>query len=439
MSKKSNLQQYQGIEDLRAEYNDANESDTNSSGGEDLYAEPITTHHNNYEQDAKYGSVAPIARIKNPIMMQRVRHVIETIRRRRLTMGEQASLRNFIYSLPSTKLANYNDDEIEKTIVNRWLKGQSSLNKENEVLDTHEMLKNINGMKSDNDTITTSINKVSEIPKIANAVDLSSVLGNNDQYGIQRIINPQALYSKTQILLDSRYRSLDTDGTTLFKWSFSNTLITQQGTFNTISPIRDIIAIKVLGPIKIPYTSYAENPTKNITMYYNEFSNQCVPAQENRKYHHWMDYSVEDDWITLNAEKYNEGTYFFDKPITTLDTLSINFGAPLQIIQFDLDRMNGIFTAGEQTTITFPSAHNLDSGYTIYFSNFTTTDPSNDSVIIAAMNSIYGLKVTRVDITKVTVDVNTSSISGVMNSPVAFFGEKRLYVPLEITYIRSKN
>lgn len=408
-------------------------SDSDSSGGEDLYHGP-----NMYEQDKKYGSVAPIARLKNPTMIARVRCAIENIRGSRLSMGEQSSLRSFINSLSANKFVHFSDREIEKRIVHSWLKGQNTMTKEEEIIDTHELLKNINGLKSENDTVASTISKPTEAPIIANSVNIASIIGNSDNYGIQRVMNPQALYAKTQILLDTRWRSLDTDGVSLFKWSFSNTMITGQGTFNTISPIRDIIAIKVF-PFKIPYTANAENPTKNITLYYNEFSNQCVPAQENRKYHHWMDYNIEDDWITLNADKYNKGVYNFDKPITSLDTLTINFGAPLQIIRFDIDRMNVTFTTGIQTTVTFPTLHNLDNGYTIYFTNFTTTDPAADSNTINLFNVSSGLTVSRVDALNVTVDINTSALSGVPNSPVAFLGEKRIYIPLEITYIRPRN
>lgn len=434
MHRKSKLQQYQGID----EYSKS-EDDSDSSGGEDLYNKKPAPRRpiNNYEQDAKYGSVAPTARLKNPNMFQRVSNALEHIRRRRLTMGEQASLRNYINGLPAARLAQYDDIEIEKNIVNNWIKGQNAMNNEDEIIDTHELLKKNIGLNSENDTITASINKTSIVPVISNAVDVSSVLGNSDIYSIQRVINPKALEAKTQILLDSRWRSLDTDGTTLFKWSFSNNMITQQGTFNTISPVRDIIAIKVF-PFKIPYTVNAENPTKNITIYYNEFSNQCVPAQESRKYHHWMDYITEDDWISLNAEKYNKGRYHFDKPITSLDTLTVNFGAPLQIIQFDLDRMNATFTTGNPTTLTFPSAHNLDTGYTVYFTNFSTSNANADSAIINTINSAGGRQVIRINATQVSIAVDTSGLVGVPNVPIAFFGEKRFYIPLEITYIRPK-
>lgn len=442
---KSKLQKFHGIEDEQS-------GSENDSGGEDLFKDGPATlkpeldlynsnkparHYNNYEQDAKFGSVAPIARIKNPIMVQRVKTVLQTIKKRRLTFGELSSLNNFISSLDGAKLAHFNDDEIERKIVNEWLKGQNQLNNEDSIIDTHELLKKHIGLNSENDAVASSINKKTTTSIISNAVDLSSVLGNNDAYGIQQIINPQSLHAKTIIVLDSRWRLQDTDGTVLFKWSFSNTVAAKQGTFNTISPVRDIIAIKVM-PFKIPYTVNAENPTKNITLYYNEFSNQCVIAQEGRKYHHWFDYVKEDDWLTLDATKYNDGIYNFDKPITSLDTLSVSFGAPLQLIQFDLDRINATFTTGNPTTITFPSAHNLDNGYTIYFTDFSSTSVA-DASIVAAINKLIGHEVTRISSTVITIPVDTSTFAGVPNVPVAYFGEKRIFINLEITYIRPKN
>jgi hypothetical protein len=410
------------------------DSDNDSSEGEDLFKR----QQNNYEQDNKFGSVAPTARLKNPIMLDNIRNIIQQIMKRKMRINEISHLREYINSIPSAKLSYYSDQEIQRYIVQNWLKGYQQLNNEHAIIDTHELLKKNIGLNSENDTVTTSINKAPTTAVISNAVDISSVLGNNDMYGIQRVINPQSLYTKTQILLDTRWRSLDNDGTAFFKWSFSNTMSTQQGTFNTISPVRDIIAIKVF-PIKIPYTVNAENPTKNITMYYGEFSNQCVLAQENRKYHHWFDYVKEDDWLTLNADKYNEGVYNFDKPITTLDTLTVSFGAPLQVIRFDVDRMTCTVTSGVTTTLTFSSAHNLDSGYTVYISNYTTTDAAADVTIINAINKSSGLEVTRISSTAVTIAVNSSALVGVSNSPTVYFAEKRIYIPLEITYIRSKS
>ena len=143
----------------------------------------------------------------------------------------------------------------------------------------HSILVKQIGLNGENDVVSTSLNKAPTTAVIANAVDISSVLGNNDTYGIQRVMNPQALQTKTQVLLDSKNRSLDTDGTQLIKWSFSNTISVQQGTFNSTSPIRDIISIKAF-PFKIPYNVTAENPSNNISMYFNEFSNQCVIAPE---------------------------------------------------------------------------------------------------------------------------------------------------------------
>lgn len=397
----------------------------------------IEDDDNNYEQDTKSGSVNPIARVKNPIMFQRVKLIIQGIKRRQLTFGETSALRQFIDGLSGQKLAHYSDKEIEQGIAREFLRATTELNDEDGEIDMHSILSRQIGLNGENDVVNASLNKAPTTSVIANAVDISSVMGNNDKYGIQSIINPQALLSKTRILLDSRNRSFDTDGTSLIKWYFSNTIGVQQGSFNSTSPIRDIVAIKVL-PFKIPYNSTAENPTGNISMYFNEFSNQCVIAPESARYHYWFSYVQEGDWLALNAQDYNEGVYWFDKPITTLDTLSVSFGAPLSSIVFDIDRLPATITIGSPTTLTFAQNHNINTGNTLYFTNFTTTNTSADAVQIAAMNSTNGLSITRISSTVVTVPVNTSGIVGTINNPTAFFGEKRIYINLEITYIKPK-
>jgi len=429
----------------RLRQSDEFSNSSDSSGGEDLFGSeppsPVERNRyfatNNYEQDEKYGSVAPTARIKNPQMYGRVKEALQAIKRRRLTFGEVSALRQFIDGLAAQKLKHYNDDEIEKRIVNEFLRATSSLNNEDGEIDMHSILGKEIGLNGENDVVTASLNKAPTTAVIANAVDLSSVLGNNDRYGIQSVINPQALLTKTQVLLDSRNRSLDTDGTSLIRWSFSNTISVQQGSFNSTSPIRDIVAIKVF-PFKIPYTSTAENPTNNITMYFNEFSNQCVIAPESTRYHHWFSYIQEGDFLALDAFQYNDGTYNFDKPITTLDTLTVSFAAPLAPVTFDIDRLSATMTIGNPTIFTFASAHNLNNGNTIYFTNFSTSNTSSDAVLIAAINSSYGLEITRTSSTTLTVATDTSGMVGTPTVSTAFFGEKRIFIPMELTYIKPK-
>jgi hypothetical protein len=82
------------------------------------------------------------------------------------------------------------------------------MNAEEGIIDTHEMLKKNIGLESENDTVNATINK-NVTPVISNAVDISSVYGNTDMYSMQRVINPSSLYAQAQILLDTRYRSLD--------------------------------------------------------------------------------------------------------------------------------------------------------------------------------------------------------------------------------------
>lgn len=443
--KRQSRNRFQGID----------EQDDESSGGEDLFvndhkypqSRQIMTYNpvinrsqqdsNNYEQDAKYGSVAPTARIKNPQLFGKIKAGVQAIRRRRLTLSEISSLRQFIDGLAAHKIKHFSDDEIIKHAIGEFIKATSEMNSEDGEIDMHAVLGKEIGLNGENDVVSASLNRVPTTAVIANAVDLSSVLGNNDKYGIQSIVNPQALLNKTQVLLDSRNRSLDTDGTQLIKWSFSNTISVQQGSFNSTSPIRDIVAIKVF-PFKIPYTATAENPTNNITMYFNEFSNQCVVAPESARYHHWFSYTQEGDWLALDAFHHNDGTYNFDKPITTLDTLSVSFGAPLTPIQFDLDRMSATMTSGNPTIFTFSTAHNLSTGNTIYFTNFSTSNTSSDAILISQINSLYGLEIIRINSTQVSVAIDSSGIVGTPTVSTAFFGEKRIFIPLELTYIKPK-
>jgi hypothetical protein len=213
------------------------------------------------------------------------------------------------------------------------------------------------------------------------------------------------------ILLDTRYRLLDNDGTRYFKWNFlSNNTITQ-GTVNALFDVQNIIAMRTY-PIRIPYVSNLDNAYKRVTMYISEFSGQSIIGQESRNYHFIYKSSVDNRFIDLDPSAVAQNSYFkFKQPINRLDTLTVTFASPLQTVLFDTDRLNMNITAyAANTTLVALQDHNLETGDTVYITNFTTANPVYDVNVITAINNPDGIIVTYVNATTITIPVDSSSL-----------------------------
>ena len=214
------------------------------------------------------------------------------------------------------------------------------------------------------------------------------------------------------ITLDSRYRSLDNDGTLYFRWNavYDNSDI--QGGFNINQKVRDVVAIKCF-PIKLPYVGTADNDYGRITMLMQEFQSQAFIAHENSKFHFVFATDVEDRWIHLRVHNYNDGLFKFATPVTQLSSLTMSFGSPLQPIVFDQDRFSMLVTdyvTNKKTYFMSPDNHNLETGDLVYISGFNTYNPPSDAPVIGAINNVYGNKITTVNNTTFYIDVDSTSI-----------------------------
>jgi hypothetical protein len=240
-------------------------------------------------------------------------------------------------------------------------------------------------------------------------------IDNSNINNILAKISPSAIIKTESIILDTRYRSLDNDGTLFFRWNALYDDSDIQGGFNINQRVRDVISIKCF-PIKMPYVLTADNDYGRVSLLFQEFQSQSFVAHENCKFHFIFATDVEDRWIHLRAHNYNDGIYRFATPLTQLSTLTVSFGSPLQPIIFDLDRMNMFIrsspTTGYSTKTYFitQSNHNLETGDLVYITGFSTLNSSANSNIITSINSKYGNKCTFVDNTTIYFDIDSSSI-----------------------------
>ena len=266
-----------------------------------------------------------------------------------------------------------------------------------------------------------------------------------------RILNPESQHKKNHILLDSRYRIFTEQSSNeiiKFSWNYiQKSQSTIDGSVNIIGNTRDIVALRIF-PFRIPYTQSADNKYQRISVFIEELGSQSFIGHEQRKFHFMLNTTIDTDFINVGTDLDDQAYFWFEKPITTLDTLTISFGNPLEQIVFERDRdFCGIdyFIIAPLTQITTEKIHNLSNGDRVYFTNFKVGAVNPilvDQVIINEnikniINNTSGHLVTVINPTQFSIPVDTSNIQ----NPIAnirfkvFYGSKRIFLPFEIVYI----
>jgi hypothetical protein len=283
---------------------------------------------------------------------------------------------------------------------------------------------------------------------------LPKLKAKSDQIEFTKIVNYESLWRDANILVDSRYQNIaNTDRSKLIFTLVGNTKtkVPGSGIITTIGSLRDIVEIEVF-PFSIPYISTADNYYKKITLSILELASISVDAYEDSQFHFMFTCEQQGNLLMLTPIN---TVFRFYKPITRLNEFSIRFGAPLNPVIFDKDRLNtsNIDYTSNPGIITFSESHNLITGDLIYITNFETKDVAADLNIINEINNPNGHICTRLSNTSISINVDFTQII-VANRPLAinnypnssnpqdlsliiYFGSKRILMPLRIRYIQG--
>ena len=345
---------------------------------------------------------------------------------RRLSSSEIGMVVNFVRKLNYDMLIRLPKDKIIEGITSTIISRFASYECVKEPDNMHEFLKNQIGVSGETDYVLPSAdyntpNKTAQEERReaqvehdggSNMVEIIKIMGFSKSSQIQRILNPNALLRTNYILMDTRYRVLDTDGKKYFQWNHINNVTRAQGSVNTVGTIRDIVAMRVY-PFRIPYTASLDTVYKKVSMLMREFQAQSFVAHEGRRFHFMFDVIIDGDSIYLRPENNNDAYYRFYQPITQIDTISIDFGSPLEEVVFDNDRSLGfvsVYWDGIQTIVTTQTNHNLLTGNNVYITGFTSLDNFATPGVTGAMNQVVGHNVIVTSPTTFKIFVDSSSM-----------------------------
>lgn len=288
------------------------------------------------------------------------------------------------------------------------------------------------------------------IKPLSTEIEIASILGLNDAFSIQQLFNPDALLIRNYAIYDSKNRILldnPVNQITLFTWSYADTADIRDGTINSVGRIRDLKEIRIYQP-RVPFiyngTPNMNSETRRVAILIPEFQAQSFIGPQGSRFHFLLQPVIPlgppPEMIELKVEEFNEGKFSFRKPITTFDTLSLQFLDPVNVIPFLHDRDNIVlFTYGNPTIITVLLPHLFTNAVTYgTISGFTTADPSADAAQIAYINSPREIPLTITGANTFSLAVDTSTITPApdLNCTI-FYDERRIVLPVQFTYLRS--
>jgi hypothetical protein len=362
--------------------------------------------------------------INSPVFIMNIVSKIEKSISRQLSDQEDDLVIASIGKIPNNIYREHTTDELSTIISNTVIDEIQFTHCSVNSVDLHEMMKRnlskqcIYSEKPDCREKDLSNNVEVNIDTFLGTTDIASL--------VKKINEPVSSVNTAHFILDTRYRILENDGSTYFKWGNINNLVRAQGTFNSIGNVKDIISIKLF-QFRMPYTETADTPYKRISVLIHELSPQAFIAHEERRYHFMCmldNRTPSPGWIEVDPEYNSDGVFKFNKTVTHLDMITISLGSPLEPVVFDTDRMVGVIKSyGNPTVIEFLNNHNLLNNDIVYMTEYTSTNPSSDAPTLQNLNISRGLKATIVSPTEISVQVDTSllkfDISGVVSPTVS--------------------
>lgn len=188
-----------------------------------------------------------------------------------------------------------------------------------------------------------AIGSADQDPDVADVSETKKTLSVDNFFDIKNIrdlqlmFNPESLYEHHYVVLESKYRDTSDDigsSVTKFKWKYSPTAYLSNGTCNSVDVIKNIIGMRMYQP-RIQYVASMNNNAKRVSVLIEEFQAQSFIAENGRHFHFLLRPQIDGGAnIELSTEDYNDGIFYFSKPIIEFSSLTLTFGNPLDLITF---------------------------------------------------------------------------------------------------------
>lgn len=304
-------------------------------------------------------------------------------------------------------------------------------------------------------------------------VNVGSLFGL-DANKTRLLFNNESSIRKVYVLFDSRFTTKINIDRTVFTWNFQNDNNTFSGeTINAIGPIRDVTSFKIFDFFLTLNNSDYWNDQMLMTVFMPEFQAQSFLAPEKRRFHFagkiWSNNGIvatpkyqisfrKKSDVTgyfqslFIAADGNDGIFECQKPITNINTISLSFGSPYQLVSIPQDTFSFTIPVKLNPNDILTSInHNIVSGIDrVYITEFVTDDPVADEKLTSLMlrppsGFPYVAQPTAINTllifspNNVTPAVTFPTMIGNLLRATIYLDYYRFYVPMEISYKTTLN
>ncbi len=156
---------------------------------------------------------------------------------------------------------------------------------------------------------------------------------------------------------------------------------------------------------------------------------QTIPSQ----YRYHFEFNVtKQDLNRVFLEPVNP-IFQFRTPMARVETVTLVFREPFQVVNLQSDRGVYTVTYGNPTLFTTTIGNNLATGDLVYVIN----SHSGSSAIDAILNRKSGYIITRIDNFNFTIQVDTSSLVGSETDVNVYYASKRTFFELSFTSVEQ--
>ena len=243
--------------------------------------------------------------------------------------------------------------------------------------------------------------------------------------------------------LDSRNRLLTNTSLTEYSWNVHAAGNPGHlGDIKILDTLQQVIQMNI-GSFWLPMQPVVGSYYQQIRMLVKEFTSQSnvvtefLDPNENEptvSYYHY-DFNITKTIANKVFLEPVTRAFEFRKPFAQVNTLTISFRTPFDLLVFTPDRGTYTVTYGNPTvfTITSSTTHDLATGDLIYVIN----SHSGNSAIDILLNQQAGWFITKISNTQWSIPADTSILVGFETGVSVYYGSKRIFFPLEFVCLEQ--
>ena len=194
--------------------------------------------------------------------------------------------------------------------------------------------------------------------EIKNNATITKIFNIDNVYQLRKSLFPKSLYDYNYVILDTNNKAVELSTNTQFGWRIISNGSIESGAVSCVNNMRNIVGMRIY-PVSIVmaapirdtenvnkvYVNNIANINNNFTILIHEMQAQSFVGRDGRKFHFSLFPALMNPtnigpgiitpatpYYELTTSGKNNGWFWFKKPITELNTITISIGNPFDLL-----------------------------------------------------------------------------------------------------------